>query len=65
MSKSSGTVKVRFANNATLDGVQYKQGEVYEVAPADARHLVHVGKVQVVHQNTKTTDKPAPAGDEK
>lgn len=57
--------RVTFANNATLDGVQYKQGETYDVSPADARHLLHIGKVRLAAVGDERTAEPAPAGDEK
>lgn len=57
----NGRRRVTFANNATLDGKQYKQGETYDVSPADARHLLHVGKVRLADEGTERTAEPAPA----
>lgn len=48
------TKKVRFANDHVESGEKFKQGEVYEVPVADARHYLRVGKVTEVGANAKT-----------
>ena len=50
----STTKKVRFANDHTEGNDVFKQGEVYELPVADARHYLRVGKVTEVGANSKT-----------
>lgn len=50
----STTKKIRFVNDHTEGGDEFKQGEVYEVPVADARHYLRVGKAAEVGANSKT-----------